>query len=46
MTRLRGKNSEQSLISIKVGGRRKRYGECVCGLHAGRRANTTKEMFS
>jgi len=45
MMRLRGKNSEQSLISIKVGGRGKRYGEYVCGLRAGRTANTTKECF-
>src|SRR5215472_8805797 len=36
MMRLRGKNSEQSLISIKVGDRCKRYGEYVCGLRAGR----------
>jgi hypothetical protein len=37
--RLGGKNSEQSLISIKVGGSRKRYGEILAqaSAAAGRR---------
>jgi hypothetical protein len=39
---LDAKISQQSLISIKVGGRCNRYGEYVCGLRAGSTANTKK----
>jgi hypothetical protein len=45
-TSLDAKISEQSLFSIKVGGRYNRYGEYVCGLRGGRTANSTKGMFS
>jgi len=44
---LRAKNSEQSLISIKVGGRHNRYGEyCLNPPRGGRTPNTIKGIVS
>ena len=44
--RLSAKNSEQSLISIKVGVPCNRYGEYVCGLRGGMTPNTIEGLIS